>query len=481
MKSIYLLLFSLLGYFSCYAQCNDNVRSGEATFYGGVAGSSGGNCSLPVAANDFQHCALNNADYDNSNSCGACLEVTGALGKTVVKVVDRCPECKPGDVDLTEQAFSQIANPIDGRVNVSWKFVPCPLAANKTIKVNFKSGSSKYWTAIQFRDIRYAVAKMEYLKNGNWINVERKIFNFFIEPAGINSPMQLRITSVVGEQLVLNNIPINTTTDFNTNLQFSIPDACSDSPVTNPPTPTEPTPPTEPVDQSFKSHVIPGRIEAEDFDKGGQGRAYSDTNSRNNGNQYRNEGVDIQTTGDSNGNFNVGWMNSGEWLTYTVNVSETANYDILLRTASVFNTPSVQLLVDGTSVSNNITIPNTNGWQNYTTVRVPNISLAKGKHIFRINVTSSGLNLNYWSAVLSNAAAGSQKDLGFVSENKIIGFPNPATSEFKLNKSVNSWTLYTIQGAILTTGKGNSIDLSRYSKGNYFLRTGNSVLKIIKK
>ena len=257
----YLIAMSMSFLCTCFGQppeCNDAVHSGEGTFYGGVAGSSGGNCSLPVADNDFAHCALNNQDYDTSAACGACLEVSGKKGKTIVRVVDRCPECKPGDVDLTEQAFTQIADPIDGRILISWKFVPCPLAPGQDIKVNFKSGSSKYWTAIQFRDIKHAIAKMEYQKNGQWINVKRKIFNFFIEPAGISSPMQLRITSVLGETLVLDNIAINTGTDTNTGKQFSTPEGCEGDGGT-------------PTTSSMSNDdALLNPVEIENFTKGGQ-------------------------------------------------------------------------------------------------------------------------------------------------------------------------------------------------------------------
>jgi len=88
------------------------------------------NCSLPVVSGDYMHCALNNFDYDGSNACGACIEVIGAKGSVILKVVDRCPECASGDVDMTEQAFDMIADVIDGRVPISWKFVPCETISN---------------------------------------------------------------------------------------------------------------------------------------------------------------------------------------------------------------------------------------------------------------------------------------------------------------------------------------------------------------
>ncbi len=471
MKIKFLILIAcVLCYVDFVAQCNDSIKSGEATFYGGVAGSEGGNCSLPVAVNDFMHCALNNTDYDESNACGACLEVTGSRGKTIVQVVDRCPECKPGDVDLTQQAFAKVANPIDGRVPITWKFVPCPLAANKTIKVNFKSGSSKYWTAIQFRDLKHAVSKMEYRKNNTWINVERKLFNFFIEPTGIESPMQLRITSVVGEELILNDIVINTSADFDSKVQFSTPPNCEEEGSI-----------TE--NQSFKNHIIPGHVEAEDFDKGGQGIAYKDSDTNNRGGQYRNEGVDIQNTQDTNGLFNVGWTNAGEWLTYTVEVNKSGIYDFILRTASIFNTSSLQLLVDGVTVSEEIMLPNTGNWQQYTDVVIPNVSLSQGKHKIRLNVIKPGMNLNYWSASLANSNSSkvnSNQTSTVTTGNEFKVYPNPTSSIVTLQGNTSHWRLQNIKGEILSEGKGNTIDLSLYPKGYYIIKIDDRTVKVVK-
>lgn len=223
-----LSIFLLAGWAVVNAQnCNDAEHSGEGTFYGGVAGGAGGNCGIPVAANDFDHCALNNQDYNTSQACGACLEVKSASGKkVVVKVVDRCPECAPGDVDLTQQAFAKIADPIDGRIPITWRFVPCPLN-NSTIKVNFKSGSTQFWTAIQLRNIRHAVTKLEYKKGDQWVDIARENFNFFIATEGITPPMTLRATSVLDEQLVFENININTASDYDTQKQFTTPQNCT--------------------------------------------------------------------------------------------------------------------------------------------------------------------------------------------------------------------------------------------------------------
>ena len=230
MKPTYLIFSMILLCFTIQLSaqnCNDEIHTGEGTFYGGVAGGIFGNCSLPVAAGDYMHCALNNIDYDGSDACGAFIEVTGSKGSVILKVVDRCPECAAGDVDMTEEAFEIIANVIDGRVPISWKFVPAETNSNKNIKINFKEGSSAFWTAIQFRDIKHAVAAMEYqLPDNTWQSVERELFNFFIETSGIPSPMNLRVTSILGEELVFENVSLNLNQDYDTQLQFSTPAEC---------------------------------------------------------------------------------------------------------------------------------------------------------------------------------------------------------------------------------------------------------------
>jgi len=73
-------------------------------------------------------------------------------------------------------------------------------------------------------------------------------------------------------------------------------------------------------------HTIPGTIEAEDFDLGGQGLAYNDTEERNRGRDYRRtEGVDIDQF---DGGFLVTDVATGEWMDYTVNVAEAGSYTI---------------------------------------------------------------------------------------------------------------------------------------------------------
>src|SRR5262249_1681378 len=79
--------------------------------------------------------------------------------------------------------------------------------------------------------------------------------------------------------------------------------------------------------------AVPGRIQAADFDNGGEGVAYHDGSAGNSGGVYRNTDVDIAAS--SEGGYTIGWISAGEWLNYTVNVSTSGSYTAQIRVAGV--------------------------------------------------------------------------------------------------------------------------------------------------
>jgi expansin (peptidoglycan-binding protein) len=96
-------------------------ETGEATYYDA---DGTGACGFPKS-NDFMVAAMNGAQYSKA-ICGKCVEVTGPLGTVVVRIVDLCPGCKKGDLDLSQTAFQKIAKLSAGRVKITWHYVSCP-------------------------------------------------------------------------------------------------------------------------------------------------------------------------------------------------------------------------------------------------------------------------------------------------------------------------------------------------------------------
>lgn len=143
---------------------------------------------------------------------------------------------------------------------------------------------------------------------------------------------------------------------------------------------------------------IPTKIEAEDFDIGGEGVAYHDADTGNNGSQYRTtEDVDIEGCTDTGGGYNVGWMANNEWLEYTVDVAAAGEYTIDIRVASDATGGNFHLEFDGVDKTGNINVPVTGGWQSWTTVSAT-ATLSSGIQIMRFaNADSSDeYNINYF-------------------------------------------------------------------------------------
>ena len=175
------------------------THSGEATYYDFADGS--GNCSFDPTPNDLMVGAMNHTDYAASAACGACAHVTGPNGEVTVRIVDRCPECPAGDIDLSPEAFEKIAELAQGRVPISWQYVPCGVSG--PIQYRFKEGSNQWWTAVQLRNHRHAIASLEVEKNGSFSAVPREDYNYFVDASGMGpGPYTFRVTDVYGHVLV---------------------------------------------------------------------------------------------------------------------------------------------------------------------------------------------------------------------------------------------------------------------------------------
>ncbi|HEX5164595.1 MAG TPA: carbohydrate-binding protein, partial [Thermomicrobiales bacterium] len=139
--------------------------------------------------------------------------------------------------------------------------------------------------------------------------------------------------------------------------------------------------------------VLPTLIQAEDYD------SYSDTTSGNTGGRYRFNDVDIQTCTDATTPagqtcYNVGWTDPGEWLGFDIRVPSAGTYTFAVRVATPSNNRSVQLQLDGANLGAAISVPNTGGYQTWTTVTAAR-QLPAGDHQLRLVVSGTNMNVNY--------------------------------------------------------------------------------------
>ncbi|MEM7118750.1 MAG: expansin EXLX1 family cellulose-binding protein [Chloroflexota bacterium] len=181
------------------------THDGIATYYGATGA---GACSFDPSPHNLMVAAMNADEYDNSAICGAYVQVTGAKGTIVVRIVDLCPGCSAGHIDLSEEAFAAIDDPILGIVPIRWQIVSPP--TSQPIAYKFKEGSNQWWTAVQIRNHRNPIVKLEYRnEDGNWINVPRTSYNYFVQsnPGMGPGPYTFRVTDSYGNVLVDSGIP----------------------------------------------------------------------------------------------------------------------------------------------------------------------------------------------------------------------------------------------------------------------------------
>ena len=83
-------------------------------------------------------------------------------------------------------------------------------------------------------------------------------------------------------------------------------------------------------------------------------------------------------------------MVASEWLKYTVSVATTATYTLELRVASQGTGGTGHVEIDGVNVTGSVAVPNTGGWQTWTSVFVPGIPISAGPHVFRLVIDTNG-------------------------------------------------------------------------------------------
>ena len=105
-------------------------------------------------------------------------------------------------------------------------------------------------------------------------------------------------------------------------------------------------------------------------------------------------GVANENTTDVGGGLNVGYIDAGDWMDYSVNVSSAGTYGLSLRVASTVGS-QFQVRNSGGTVLANVVVPNTGGWQNWQTVTA-NVTLAAGVQTIRVHSVTGGWNINWF-------------------------------------------------------------------------------------
>lgn len=193
------------------------TRTGVATFYDS---DGGGACSYDPGPDPLT-AAMNWSDYEDSAACGAYVLVKTANGKSItVRITNLCPApCRVGQLDLSAEAFAMLAPPVQGEIPITWTLASPPL--RKTVSIRYKSGSSQWWCGIQVIDHRNPVARLEVQAGGQWKQLRRAEYNYFLSEDGTGCGKQIAVTDIYGERLLVPALPVKPDVVQGTDLQFA--------------------------------------------------------------------------------------------------------------------------------------------------------------------------------------------------------------------------------------------------------------------
>ncbi|ETI44409.1 hypothetical protein F441_10803 [Phytophthora nicotianae CJ01A1] len=199
------MVFRTLAALSFTVVVSAEYFEGDGTSYT-LGDISSGNCNfmsaIPTASTNYA--ALNNDQWDNLANCGRCAEVsciddqcTDQTTTAIVQILDRCPECSSGDLDLSPTVFKTITGSDPSRLSIRWKFVDCPNPGN--IEVCLKSGSNGYYVAVQPTNTLVGVETVTI--NGEATTMVDSAYYYLIESTSDVdlTSVAVSITSVEGE------------------------------------------------------------------------------------------------------------------------------------------------------------------------------------------------------------------------------------------------------------------------------------------
>ena len=181
--------------------------AGTATHY---VLSGTGNCSYPSPPAGGLYVALSPPEYDGAAACGGYVQVSGPDGSVSAEVIDQCPPCASGHIDLSEAAFSRIAPLSAGLVSVTYRSVADPpLPAPVSLVV--KEGSSQYWLALLAMNTGNPLALVQVeTGSGSWRDLVHADYNYWLASSGAGpGPFTVRLTDTAGHQITVHGVTLD--------------------------------------------------------------------------------------------------------------------------------------------------------------------------------------------------------------------------------------------------------------------------------
>ena len=204
--------------------------------------------------------------------------------------------------------------------------------------------------------------------------------------------------------------------------------------------------------------TIPGIVQAEFYDLGGEGVAYHDNDGNNWGVPFRSdEGVDIEASNDAGGGYNIGWIEDGEWVEYTIEVPMDGMYTVTPVIASVPGGGGLHIEFRGVDLTGQQSVQVTGGWQFWQEMEIDPVFLSAGVQVMHVALYNGQFNLN-WIEIQAASTAISSTPVLPTDYDLQQNYPNPfnpsTTIRYGLPSDSNvSLVVYDVRGELVQTLK----------------------------
>jgi aryl-phospho-beta-D-glucosidase BglC (GH1 family) len=170
---------------------------------------------------------------------------------------------------------------------------------------------------------------------------------------------------------------------------------------------------------------IPGTVQAENFDFGGEGQSYHDLTEENYGNSRYRIGESVDINARTAGGYLVSYIEKGEWLEYTINVLEAGEYEIKSYVATMTSGGKFNFEFPD-QVSSEVVANNSGSWET-TGIVSTIVTLPAGEQIMRVNILAlPAFNIDKY--IIQKPSS-----ISIVEKNKLFVYPNPTQDILFIN------------------------------------------------
>jgi expansin (peptidoglycan-binding protein) len=141
--------------------------------------------------------------YASGAACGGYLQISGPRGTILAKIDDQCPECGPGHIDLSDEAFAAIGRLGDGIIPITYRPVTNP-RITRGLTFVVKTGSSRYWLALLVDNAGNRLRSVEVTSGSGWRFLTRSDYGYWVAESGAGTgPWTVRVTDVAGHRVLV--------------------------------------------------------------------------------------------------------------------------------------------------------------------------------------------------------------------------------------------------------------------------------------